>query len=154
VYSLDYTDIPKAFFTPNHVCRSCINVIRGHCWATVCSNNIRRSYLHWCDPRSLLLYSVFQQWPRFPLLLNSVFQLWYHSSHRYATMVLVRRVAYFLGKQRSKDRQTWMGPAHARAWRTPNNQTFYNRPLPLFLFLDVLFPFVRANMVLNCFTSS
>jgi hypothetical protein len=31
VYSLEYTDIPKVFFTPHHVGPCCTNVIRGHC---------------------------------------------------------------------------------------------------------------------------
>jgi hypothetical protein len=31
VYSLEYTDIQKVFFTPHHVGRCCTNLIRGHC---------------------------------------------------------------------------------------------------------------------------
>jgi hypothetical protein len=66
VYSLKYTDIPKAFFTPYYVGRcctnvilghccakghSCTNAIRGHCCATEKSNNDLRSFLHQSDPR-------------------------------------------------------------------------------------------------------
>jgi hypothetical protein len=32
VSSLEYSDIPKVFFTPNHVHHYC-TVIRGYCWA-------------------------------------------------------------------------------------------------------------------------
>jgi hypothetical protein len=51
VYSSEYTDIPKVFFTPYDVSYCCMNVIRGHCCAT-----------------------VYQQWPLCPLLLSVVFQ--------------------------------------------------------------------------------
>lgn len=38
-YCLEHTDVPEAFFTPRHVGIFCTNVIRRHCFATVCSNN-------------------------------------------------------------------------------------------------------------------
>jgi hypothetical protein len=31
VYTLQFTDIPKALFTPHHVGRCCTDAIRGHC---------------------------------------------------------------------------------------------------------------------------
>jgi hypothetical protein len=47
VYSLENTDIPKAFFMPHHVCHCC-TVIQGRCCTTVCSNNNLTSFLHEC----------------------------------------------------------------------------------------------------------
>jgi hypothetical protein len=43
VYSLEYNDIPKVFFTPNHVVHCCTNVIQGHGCASgnSCTNVIR-----------------------------------------------------------------------------------------------------------------
>jgi hypothetical protein len=39
VYSSEYTEIPKVFFTPHHAGHCCTNVIPGHCFASMHFNN-------------------------------------------------------------------------------------------------------------------
>jgi hypothetical protein len=62
IYSFEYTDIPKVFFTSYNLCRCCTNVTRrhccvlghsytnvipGHCCTTLCSNN-GKPWTHCC----------------------------------------------------------------------------------------------------------
>jgi hypothetical protein len=48
MYSLEYTVIPKGFFTPHHVGRSCTNVTLGHLLRLM-------PFLHQCHPKSCRL---------------------------------------------------------------------------------------------------
>jgi hypothetical protein len=57
VYSLEYTNIPKVFFTPHHVGRCCNNAIRGHCCSTMRYNNELGS--HCCTTKTLVMQTVY-----------------------------------------------------------------------------------------------
>jgi hypothetical protein len=43
VYSLEYTGIPKMFFTPHHASDCYTNVMQGHCCTTMCSMTLGHS---------------------------------------------------------------------------------------------------------------
>jgi hypothetical protein len=91
VHSSEYTDIPKVFFSPQHVGHCCTHAIIGHCWATICST-----------------------------MTSIPTAAWDHVSHCCATMILVIRVAHVLGNKRQTDRHGRARKvffAHYRAWR-------------------------------------
>lgn len=71
VYCLEFTDIPEVFFTPPHIGYCCTAVIQGHC-CTLCSNSL----CFYCATVHLVCCNAFfpQQWTRFPVLHNSLFQ--------------------------------------------------------------------------------
>jgi hypothetical protein len=87
-WKLEYTSIPKAFFTPHHVGRSCIHVIPVHCCvpfhsctnvspniccATMSSNNYLRSFLPQFESRSHFA----QKWvPTMEVVLSHCSQQW------------------------------------------------------------------------------
>jgi hypothetical protein len=52
VHSLEYTDISKVFFMPDHVYYCWTNVIQGHCCTIRCSSHtldcVRQFYLLFC----------------------------------------------------------------------------------------------------------
>jgi hypothetical protein len=62
VYSLDNIDIPKVFFTSHHVGHFCTDVIQGHFWATMRSNNDLRTFLHQCCNQVRWKHRVVQTW--------------------------------------------------------------------------------------------
>lgn len=47
VYSLEYADMLKVFFTPHHVGHCCAHMTQSHCRATCFKNDLRR-LLRWC----------------------------------------------------------------------------------------------------------
>jgi hypothetical protein len=117
VYSLEYTNIPKVFFTPHHVCRWCTYVIRRHCCVLGHSCIVIPSHLR---------NSVFQQRTFLQLLINNAPTMGYpvpllrNNDHGHAGCLPHR--------QKATDRQTNRhGRAHKLffaqvwSWRTPNN---------------------------------
>jgi hypothetical protein len=110
MYFLEYNEITSMFFASYYV-GHCCTVIRGHCWATICSIYLGHCssnvILGQCWTKYLIIIWIptFKQRaptmePRFQSLRNNV----NHGRQCFATTTLDILVPYFLGK---RDAQAW-----------------------------------------------